>query len=255
MTAIAISNRRPGFVPFSVRPLVMAGQAPRPQRPTYRPTPYQPPMLANRAPSPRMEGAFSAAEIPLSLTLGLVGVGGLILSGVMPTPVKQIASIVGLGFIGFGLLNLFSGTASAATTPGETGAAPFRTAAADQFGLVRAKITKPSFSEEVDRGLFSYDYDVEVLWTNDSDKSVSVPYRIYVEEKPEGGIGTADFKGVVHTGVINLGPYQSAQVPLEIDIQHRGIGAALAVGITLKVQKISGAGQVFDADQKFFVVR
>jgi hypothetical protein len=256
MAPIAISNRKPEFVPFSTRPLSIAGQTPRPQqRPVYRPAPYRPPaMLANRELAAAHMGAFNFSELPLSLTLGLVGVSSLILSGILPSPVKQIAMISGLGFLGFGLINMFSASASAATTSGESGAAPFKTAAPDQFGLVTAKIVKPSWNEEVGRGLFSYDYDIEVLWTNNSDKAVSMPYRISVEEKPQGGIGTADFKGVVHTGVVNLGPGQSAQVPLEIDLQHRGIGAADAVGITLKVEKISSANQVFLADSKFFVV-
>lgn len=248
MGAIAISNRKPGFVPFSMRPVTIAGR-----RPAYSPAPYRPPMLANPAPTPRMGGAFDVAEVPLSLTLGMVGVSSLILSGVLPAPIKQVAMVTGIGFIGFGLLNMFSGTAAADTGAPSSGA-PFSAAPVDQFNKVTAKIVKPSFSEEVSRGYFSYDYDIEVLWTNTSDKMVAVPYRIYVEEKPEGGIGTADFRGVVHTGVVNLGPGQSAQVPLEIDLQHRGIGAAAAVGVTLKVQKVSSAGQVFDADQRFFVV-
>lgn len=49
MAPIAISNSRPGFVPFSARPLAVVGQAQ--PRPTFRPEPYRPPMLAQQKPS------------------------------------------------------------------------------------------------------------------------------------------------------------------------------------------------------------
>lgn len=260
MAPIAISNRKPGFVPFSAQPLTLAGQAPRrPQRQAFKPAPYRPPvMLANRAwtpvSTPRMAGLFSMSDVPLSLTLGLAGAGAMILSGVVPSPVKEVAIVAGLGLIGFGLINLFSGEAAASSSVTSTGAKPFTAASQDQFNLVSAKIIKPSWNEEVNRGLFSSDYPVEVLWTNNSDKPVSVPYRVYVEEDPHYGVMTEKFQGVAYTGIINLAAGQSVQVPLQIDLQYRALVSGLAVGVTLKIQKVSSAGQVFDADTKSFVV-
>jgi hypothetical protein len=105
MTPITISNTRPGFVPFSVRPLAIVGQ----QRPAFRPTPYQPPMLANPASAPSLDGPLNMAAVPHSVTLGILGAGSLLLSSIAPSPFKQIAMLAGLGFIGFGLFNLFSG--------------------------------------------------------------------------------------------------------------------------------------------------
>lgn len=262
MGPIAISNTRPGFVPFSTRPLAIVGQAPRPQyRQAFVPAPYRPPMLANPAPapSPSMDG-FSMADVPLSLTLGIAGAGAMILAGVVPSPVKEISTVLGLGLIGFGLLNLFSAPAAAETSVPASGAKPFTTPTTDQFNRVSAKIIKPVLGAEVNRGLFSKDYDVEILWTNGStDKTVTVPYRIFVEEEPvkgviAGGLFAENFKGIAYTGVVTLGPGQSLPVPLEIDLQHRAFIEALAVSVKLTVQKVAPSGQVFDADTRSFVV-
>jgi hypothetical protein len=44
-------------------------------------------------------------------------------------------------------------------------------------------------------------------------------------------------------------------VPLEIDLKSEGFMVSGVVGITMTVQKISSAGQVFDADRKSFIVK
>jgi hypothetical protein len=258
MTPIAISNQRPGFVPFSARPLQIAGRPVFAGRqglqPAYRPAPYKPPMLSN--PRPQMGvGGFSFSDIPMTLTLGVGGAAALVLAGVVPSPVKEIATVAGLGLIAFGILNLFSAPAAAAEAPTpSTGNRPFSVAEVDAFNKVTAKVIKPAWNEEVNRGLFSKDYDIEVLWTNGSDKNITVPYRIYVEEKPQMGVGTSEFRGVAYTGQVSLGPKQSVQVPLEIDLQYRSFIGALAVGILLKVQKIAPGGEVIDLDQRSFIV-
>jgi hypothetical protein len=260
MTPIAISNQRPGFVPFSARPLVIAGRstfAPRANtQSAYRPAPYRPPMLANQTKNPQMGiGGFSFSDVPLTLTLGVAGAAALVLSSVVPSPVKELTTVAGLGLIAFGVLNLFSAPAAAAEAPTPaTGNKPFTVAEVDAFNKVTAKVIKPSWNEEVNRGLFSKDYDIEVLWTNGSDKNITVPYRIYVEEKPQMGVGTSEFRGVAYTGQVSLGPKQSVQVPLEIDLQYRSFIGALAVGIMLKVQKIAPGGEVIDLDQRSFIV-
>ena len=264
MTPIAISNTRPGFVPFSARPLAIAGMTPKPPvRPAYRPAPYRPPMLSN-PPRVEMGQGFKLSEIPLSLTLGVSGAAALVLASVIPTPVKELATVAGLGLIAFGVLNLFSGSA-AAETPTEPGAAsePFKAATSEEFQLVTAKISKPAANEVIDRGAFSYDYDVEVIWTNSSSKQVTIPYRIYVDEKPQPitavGIPLSTtlipFKGVVYTGTVKLGPGQSVVVPLEIDLKSGGFMVSGVVGIAMTVQKVSPAGQVFDADRRSFIVK
>lgn len=259
MAPIAISNQRPGFVPFSAAPLRISGRpvfagyqglSPAP----YRPAAYKPPMLSN--PAPRLGQGFSFTGIPMSLTFGIAGAAAMVLAGVVPSPAKELATVAGLGLIAFGILNLFSAPVAANTTTPAGGAAPFQAPSTDQFNLVTAKITKPSLGEAINRGAFSNDYDIEVLWTNNSEKSVSVPYRIYVEETPEGitSFAASEFKGVAYTGMVNLGPHQAVVVPLEIDLQFRGVNLAGATAILLKVQKISSSNQVFDADRKSFVV-
>lgn len=254
MNAIAISNQKPGFVPFSVRPLMIAGQAPkRSVQSTYRPAPYRPPMLSN--PAPRMGQSLSFSDIPMSLTFGIAGGAAMVLAGVIPSPAKELATVAGLGLIAFGLINLFSAPAAAAeaATP-SSGARPFSVSETDAFNKVSAKIIKPSWNEEVNRGLFSKDYDVEILWTNGSDKNITIPYRIYVEEKPQMGVAAAEFRGVAYTGQVTLGPKQSVQVPLEIDLQYRSFIGAMAVGILLKVEKIAPNGEFIGLDQRSFVV-
>ena len=85
-----------------------------------------------------------------------------------------------------------------------------------------AKISKPSANEVIDRGAFSYDYDVEVIWTNSSSKQLTIPYRIYIDEKPQPitavGIPLSTtiipFKGVAYTGTVKLGPGESVTIPV-----------------------------------------
>lgn len=263
MNAIKISNRMPGFMPFSARPLMVAGQAPRrPAQPAYRPAPYRPPMLSNPPPAPRMGArSFNLSELPLSLTLGAAGAGAMVLAGVMPSPIKEIATVAGLGVIAFGILNLFPDPAAAAeksTSAAE--AEPFNVADPNDFGKVTAKISKPSRNETVSMGLFSSDYDIEVVWTNTSDKAVSVPYRITVDEKPEPSVSWLStsilpFKGIAYTGIIKLGPRKSVAVPLEIDLKSEGfVLGNMAVAIDMKVEKISSSNQIFVADQTSFIV-
>lgn len=256
MNAITISNTRPGFVPFSATPLMIAGQAPRQmQRPAYRPAPYRPAMLSNPPPTPRLGASFSFSDVPVSLTFGLAGGAAMVLAGVIPSPAKELATVAGLGLIAFGIINLFSAPAAAAEAPTPaSGNKPFTIAETDAFNKVSAKVIKPSWNEEVNRGLFSKDYDVEILWTNGSDKAITVPYRLYVEEKPQYGVAASQFSGVAYTGQIALGPKQAVQVPLEVDLQYRSFLGALAVGIMLKVQKIAPNGEVIDADQRSFIV-
>jgi len=104
---------------------------------------------------------------------------------------------------------------------------------------------------------------VEVTWYNGSSKPVTVPYRIYVDEKPQPitavGIPLSTtiipYKGVAYTGTVKLGPGEQVVVPLEIDLKSEGFMVSGVVGITMTVQKISSAGQVFDADRKSFIVK
>lgn len=256
MTPIAISNQRPGFVPFSARPLAIAGSLARPRIvPAYKPAPYKPPMLSNPHAGKQLGAwTFSLADVPMALTFGIGGAAALVLAGVTPSPAKELATVAGLGLIAFGILNLFSGTASAEAPTPSSGAKPFPASDMNDFNLVSAKIIKPSWNEEVNRGLFSSDYDVEILWTNASDKTLTIPYRIFVDEKPQWGVGASGFTGVAYTGSVTLGPKQSAQVPLEVDLKYRSFIGALAVAINMKVQKVSPAGQVFDLDSRSFVV-
>jgi hypothetical protein len=195
-------------------------------------------------------GAFVASELPLSISLSAIGVGGVYLASIAPSPIKQILTVGSMGFVVWGILNLFSGEARAEADPN----APFKAALMEDFNKVTAKINKPAWNEEVGRGLFSGDYDVEILWTNMADRKVSFPYRIYVQEDPQGGIAQEPFKGIALTGVVNLEPKESKIDLLEIDLQHRGLGAALATGVKLTVQKVAPSGQIFDAASTTFYV-
>lgn len=211
---------------------------------------FQPHLLA-RPQSLGQDNQFQFGELPKSIGLGLLGAGALVIGGSLPSPIKEMATVAGLGTVAYAVLNLFSGAdpAEEGTASGEA----FPSAPGDQFGKVTAKIIKPTLGESVSRGWFSYDYDVQVLWTNHSDQPVSVPYRVYVEETPHGSLLADPFKGIVYTGLINLKAKESVVKELEIALQSTGL-VTLAMGVTLKIQKLSSAGQAFDADQRFFVV-
>lgn len=245
MKTILMSHRPTTFKAGSFRP--MPKSPPRPENGStqrmFSPRPLAGPISLGQ------DNKFQFSELPKSIGLGLLGAGGLVIGASLPSPLKEMATVAGLGTVAYAVLNLFSGEAPAeeGTESGEA----FPSAPGDQFGQVTAKIIKPTLGESVSRGAFSYDYDVEVLWTNHSEQPVSVPYRIYVEEDPQGSISTP-FKGVVYTGLVNLKGKESVVKKLEIDLQSSGV--ALATGITLKIQKLSSAGQAFNADQRFFVV-
>lgn len=109
MRALALHGVMPGHrtpIPQMVR-LASPHQRfhPVPRRQVYRP-----PMMAQPS-KKKMAGAFDVDAIPLSLALGALGVGGMYLSGVLPSPVKQIVFVLGIGSVSVGILNLFSGEA------------------------------------------------------------------------------------------------------------------------------------------------
>jgi hypothetical protein len=205
MTPIAISNTRPGFVPFSVRPLVIVGQAQ--QRPTFRPAPYRPSMLSNPPlpPSPSMDGLldmFSAKDIPLSLTLGLAGAGAMVLAGVVPTPVKEISTVVGLGLIGFGLLNLFSGEAVAGDVK-----APQKTPSGQAFQMIKGNIISPTPDSKPNVNLLGSSYDATVIWYNGPSESINFTYDVYADVRVPGQPSAQVTPGKsIYVGKVSLKP-------------------------------------------------
>jgi hypothetical protein len=140
---------------------------------------------------------------------------------------------------------------------------PFKAAAAEDFGLVTAKISKPSANEVIDRGAFSYDYDVGGHLVQRLLEAGHRPLPHLRRRKAAAHHGSRNplsttiipYKGVAYTGTVKLGPGEQVVVPLEIDLKSEGFMVSGVVGITMTVQKISSAGQVFDADRKSFIVK
>jgi hypothetical protein len=244
----ALASRRSAFlsqVPFGeLRP------AP------YR-APYRPAMLSNSTQAQLGQREFSIGELPQSLAFGFAGAGAFVLSGIMPSPIKEIATISGFALLGWGILSLFPAPETAVKSGEEAAGVPFKTATSDEFALVTAKVTRPSASESVSRNLWSQSYNIEVLWENGSDKAISMPYSIFVEETPEPGLlsyGLMPFKGVVHTGVVKLAPGASVTIPMTISLKSEGINIGGALGLKVVVQKISASREIVNAAQRFFVV-
>lgn len=224
--------------------------------PPYRPAPFRhrpSPLIAD--PSPRMGNSFSFDAVPGSVALAGAGVGTLFLSGVLPAPIDTFGKVAGIGLLTFAFLNLFSGTAQAEGAATEDRRFPM--ASQEAFNLVRANIIEPKRDSDVSRGLFSSDYDVIVRWVNPSDERVSITYDIAVEEQAHNLLfpNPETWKGIVYSGVVNLGAGEEALVPLELDLKTPTVGAPAFTQINLQLRKYSQAGQPIIAATSRFVVR
>ncbi len=226
-------------------------RAPMGVRAPYRPSHRRPPMIASGTPKARMGGFWNTMS--LTVGLGAGGLGALMLSGVLPAPLKTIAQVGGIGLLAIAAINLMSGEAEAATTT-EDVSASYPIGDEADFQAVTAKILTPSRGAEISRGLFSSDYDIQVSWANNSEKELAIPFQVWVEEKPELGVFQEDYRGIAHTGIVTIPAKQVKIVDMEIPLKHRGFGAAMATAINLSLRKISAAGQGFEVANTSFVV-
>ena len=138
------------------------------------------------------------------------------LGGVLPQPMSSLSTVAGIGLIGLGLYNIFSGEPEPETK--EEG--KFESPSPQAFPLISGTLMDPKTNSEVSLGLFSEDYGVEVLWGNSSDEEVSFAWDIVVREQPFGVFGGAAEieSGAVHSAVMNLDAAKQDLVKLDLNL-------------------------------------
>ena len=155
------------------------------RRPSYRQT-YKPPMLAAARKGPQLSGEMN---IPNALGFGAFGVGAILLSQIIPPPIKTIAQVVGVGLVAFGITELFPSEAEAAPVTGEQAEPSIRTQIADpgMFSLITGSFDSPKWGADVKTG-FGYSYQVTISLSNPAESSVPVRVKIFADEQRIGGL-------------------------------------------------------------------
>lgn len=231
-----VTNVPNAFRSVAVTPRPVRLGAPAQRRPTpYRRPAFTPAMLASTPKRPRM-GALS--DVPLSLGIGATGLGALLLSGILPTPVKTIAQVTGIGLIAFAAITLVTPAAEAKTTEQSLGPEPI--GEESTFGSIMANIVEPSYNSSTPLGFLSSDYDVKAQWTNPTDQPFNVDFQVYVEETPiwtglfGDSVGTP-YRSVAHSGRVNLLPNSKETVKMEIPVKNpEGTGDATLINLSIR---------------------
>lgn len=222
MDAIKVSNTRPGFVPFSVTPLRIAGQIHRRQPQAFKPAPYRPPMLSNPARLQMGQGGFVWSEIPSSIGIIAGGAAGIALSSVMPSPLKEILVAGGIGIIGLGVVNLFGGPVEQKSPERPTGGdqVPQKTPSMEAFEMAKGSIISPSEGSEPALNVWTWttNYNATIIWYNPSEDQVNFAYDIFVDVRVPGLPSAQVTSGrSVYSGSISLKPGQDTG-PLRVAI-------------------------------------
>lgn len=206
------------FRPAPIRSRRMSG-------PVFPRRPSQPIFLKPQA---SRLGAFNLQELPTSIAFGAAGIGAMMLSSIIPDPIKTIFQVSGIGLLAFGLLDVFSGPASADSDLMKPDAEPFTPASLDDLLSVSAKIVSPGGDEKVPvekPWVGAWTYPLQVLWWNPLPKKVIVPFQVDVVEEPpstlfEPGFSLVPyaerFQGIVFTGTVEIGPSQAKPMTLHI---------------------------------------
>ncbi len=230
--------------------------------PIRKPTPiarYVPPRYRSWKPvisgpqSPSMGQNFSWGGLVTSIPYGIGGVVLMYLGGALPQPMSSISTVAGIGLIGLGLYNVFSGE------PEVEEGGKFTSPSAEAFPLIDGTLLEPKRNAEVSLGLFSEDYEVEILWGNANDEEVSFTWDIVVREEPFGVFGgAAEVKsGSVHSAVMRLDATKQDLVKLNLNLltgsdRVKWFGS---VTVQLQVRKYNSDGvPTVVAESSFIVV-
>jgi hypothetical protein len=249
MSSAPAAFRTMAPVPKPVR-LGTPGTRPHSVRPYRRPT-YKPAMIAS---APRKQlGAM--ADVPMSLGLGAVGIGSMLLSGIVPQPIKTILQVTGVGLIAFGAITLVTPPAAAKTTEETTGPEPI--GEEGTFNAITASIVEPSYNAAIPLGFLSSDYDVKVQWFNPTDQAITVDFQVYAEETPvwtglfSESVGQS-YRSVAHSGRVYLPAHKKETVEMQIPLKNpEGAGDASQINMSIsKVRK----GQPVEVASKSFQV-
>lgn len=181
-------------------------------------------------------GAFDFGAIPSSVAIAAVGGVAAYFADILPDTPKVVVRSLGFLAIGYAVFNLFAKEAAAQVE--ETGITPKPTATPSAFSRITGKFVRPLPNSEVDLGLFSRDYDVSVIWYNNSSEKVSFSWDILAEETPygtHGGIGGETLSDVVYKSQTELPPgSNTGPLSVEVDTLYAKIGRTLSIRLTLR---------------------
>lgn len=167
----------------------------------------------------------------------------------LPQPLSALSVVAGIGLMGWGVLDLFSGEGEV-----EKGT-QFPSPTDATFPLIRATVLKPKGNAVVPLGAFSGDYDVEILWSNGSDEKTTFAWDIFVREQPFGVFSGDTLSGPVYSGAMALKARGQEIVPVELDLLTGSFSAKWgSTAIALQVRKYDNAGRPVVVAEKNFTV-
>ncbi len=124
--------------------------------------------------------ALKVSEIPRTIALGAAGAAALALAGALPAPLNSVSLATGLGLLGYGVYNLFSGKVP---TEKETVRLPLPEGQTLENTRVSGSFKYPAKGELVSQDIDGT-YRLAFSVTNRSEMKVDVFATIRVEEFP-----------------------------------------------------------------------
>lgn len=159
------------------RVVVIPGPAWRP--PAYRP----PPPELGKKQIGQTEVKLNWGNLGQTILFGTLGAGALYGSGLLPDPVKTIATVGGVGLIGYAAYS-FIGSAPKVENevPSGTGS---RIPTAAEFAAVTGHFLQPKSGSSQGFNWFSDTYPVKVLVSNPSKEPVTITLELAAREAPK----------------------------------------------------------------------
>jgi len=253
-----------------MQPLFVTNLAHRPYRPAYRPMPYAPvPARRPAMGSGRRLGVFSPEEVPSSLLIAGIGVGGFLLSNVLPAPWDWVGKGISVVLVGYAGYKLVSAPPPPATPQGSASNVSNVTPIArpSDFESIQASFVSPKMYSTAQFGMFSGKYPVEILVSypaavNPADRLLQGPVTFILQldakEIPYGyggHLSAGDVQsGVVGSQQITLNPGEQRQISFNpATITSTWQFATIDNTLTLYKIQSGGTGRTKLASVQFFL--
>ncbi len=248
---VALLNRPP-----VLRPIPIAGR--------WQPAPMRQ-RLSQVEINPNIDAPINIGLGTLPVTLGaFIGSGVSFLVGGQVKSIRPVATIVGVGLAGFGIVNLFFGKSADAATqetedavtppagvPGEA-SDPIPPTNEDAFQVLEGRVIYPGEQQEVDLSPTAGGVPIQIRVTNPSSSSVTFDLILEHTEDPHpfGEIWSTETPMRV-----TMGPGQTRDIDTELPLtQWRAWVDYIDVDVKIMKRRISGGPRERLATDRFFVV-
>ncbi len=235
------------------RPLAPAWRPARPRR-----------QLAQVEVNPTVNAPITIELGTLPVTLGAFAASGVsFLVGSQVKSIKTVTDMIGVGFAGFGIVNLFLGgsaEASAQETEDavdgpegvDAGASnPIEPTNEEAFLALDGRVLYPTEAQEVNLGMTDSAVPIRVRVVNSVSKSVTFDLVLTHTENPNIG----EVLDTVTSMRVTLGPGQTRDIDVDLPLtQWRAWVDYVEVDVLVQKRRIHGGNAQRLATDRFFVV-